>query len=104
MSEASTHGFATPEAFAEPVVIYTTRWCGYCMMALRLLRARDIQFAQVPVDGDRSARAWLVEHTGRTTVPQIFIGGAAIGGYDDLSALDERAELMALVAGAARAR
>jgi glutaredoxin 3 len=92
--------FAPPSAFTEPVVIYTTRWCGYCMMALRLLRARAFTFVQVPVDGNADARAWLVEHTGRTTVPQVFIGGRSVGGFDDIAELDERGELAGLVAAA----
>lgn len=95
---------AVPEDFTEPVVIYTTRWCGYCLMALRLLRARNIPFAQVPVDGDAAARRWLSERSGRTTVPQVFIRGASIGGYDELSELDDGgtsgSRLAALLAGA----
>lgn len=100
MSDDTDVEFAEPQAFTEPVVIYTTRWCGYCMMALRLLKARKIAFAHVPVDGNPRAREWLAEHTGRTTVPQIFIGGSPIGGYDDLSALDHDGELAGLVARA----
>lgn len=93
---------AAPDTFAEPVVIYTTRLCGYCMMALRLLRSRDIVHAQVPVDGDRDARRWLQQSTGRTTVPQVFIRGVSIGGYDELSALDRSGQLAARVAAASR--
>jgi glutaredoxin 3 len=89
-----------PETFAEPVVIYTTKWCGYCTMALVLLRAKGITFAQVPVDGNRAARAWLAERTGRRTVPQVFIGGQSVGGYDEISELDDDGELMGLVAAA----
>lgn len=93
-----------PETFAEPVVIYTTRWCGYCMMALVLLRAKGIVFAQVPVDGDPQARAWLAQRTGRRTVPQVFIGGRSVGGYDEISQLDDEGELMALVSAAREGR
>ena len=35
---------------------------------------------------------------GRTTVPQIFIGGRHIGGSDDLAALDRDGELDTLLA------
>lgn len=99
MSERIEPGCPAPEAFAEPVVIYTTRWCGYCIMALRLLRARNIAFAHVPVDGNAGARRWLKERSGRPTVPQVFIRGAAVGGHDELSALDRGGELLGLVAG-----
>lgn len=93
---------APPESFTEPVVIYTTRFCGYCMMALRLLRSRGIEHAQVPVDGDEEARRWLEQRTGRSTVPQVFIRGDSIGGYDDLSALDRSGQLAMRVAVAPR--
>jgi glutaredoxin 3 len=93
---------AAPETFSEPVVIYTTRYCGYCMMALRLLRGRGIEHAQVPVDGDAEARRWLERRTGRSTVPQVFIRGDSIGGYDDLSALDRSGQLATRIAVATR--
>lgn len=93
---------APPETFDEPVVIYTTRFCGYCMMALRLLQRRGIVHAQVPVDGDGDARRWLVQRTGRTTVPQVFIRNDSIGGYDELSALDRSGQLAMRIAAPPR--
>jgi glutaredoxin 3 len=75
------------------VTIYTTRVCSYCVAAKRLLSARGVPFQEVDVTGDDAKRAWLVEATGRRTVPQIFIGGEAIGGYDELAALDGSGEL-----------
>jgi glutaredoxin 3 len=75
------------------VTIYTTRVCPYCVAAKRLLSARGVPFTEVDVTGDDAKRAWLVEVTGRRTVPQIFIGGEAIGGYDDLAALDRSGQL-----------
>jgi glutaredoxin 3 len=47
------------------------------------------------VSRDDTTRAWLVETTGRRTVPQIFIGGESIGGYDELAALDQSGQLAA---------
>jgi glutaredoxin 3 len=35
----------------------------------------------------------MVERSGRTTVPQIWIGDRHIGGYDELSRLDASGEL-----------
>jgi glutaredoxin 3 len=70
------------------VTIYTTRVCPYCFAAKRLLQARGIAYDEIDVTADPGKRAWLVEATGRRTVPQVFIGTEAIGGYDDLSALD----------------
>jgi glutaredoxin 3 len=75
------------------VDVYTTRTCGYCFAAKRLLAARSIPYREVDVSSDDAKRAWLVEATGQRTVPQIFIGGESIGGYDELAALDKAGEL-----------
>jgi glutaredoxin 3 len=73
---------------ASDVVVYTTRNCGYCVVAKRLLAKRGVPFEEVDVTGDAAARTWLVETTRRRTVPQIFIDGEPIGGYEELAALD----------------
>ena len=83
---------------AAQVTIYTRQWCGYCAAAERLLRGKGIEFENIDCTGDRAKRKWLAEATGRTTVPQIFIDGRAIGGYDDMKALDRAGELDKLLA------
>ncbi len=75
------------------VRLYTTTFCGYCVRAKMLLRERGIAFEEIDVSGDHETRAWLVEQTGRRTVPQIFIGEEPIGGFDELRALDRSGEL-----------
>jgi len=81
-----------------PVIMYTTRICPYCVAAKALLQKRGIAFEEIDVTGDTQKRAWLVEATGRRTVPQIFIHGEAIGGYDDLAALDSTGDLAEMIA------
>jgi glutaredoxin 3 len=73
----------------KPVRIYTTTYCTFCRLAKELLRERGIPFEDLDVTDDDEARRWLVEATGRRTVPQIFIDGKPIGGYEELRALDE---------------
>ncbi|HLK39184.1 MAG TPA: glutaredoxin domain-containing protein [Polyangiaceae bacterium] len=73
---------------SSPVQVYTTRTCAYCFAAKRLLSKRGIAYDEVDVSGDRDARAWLVATTGRRTVPQIFVAGTSIGGYEELRDLD----------------
>lgn len=90
--------FRPPETSDADVVIYVTQYCGYCRMAERLLRRRDIPFDAIDVTGDRAGRSWLVEHTGRRTVPQIFIKGRSIGGYVELAAMDRSGELVEALA------
>lgn len=80
------------------VKIYTTRLCGYCMRAKMLLNSKRIQFEEIDVSGDPDTRRWLRERTGRTTVPQIFINGKSVGGYDDLAALERQGKLDPMLA------
>jgi glutaredoxin 3 len=84
------------------VTIYTRRWCGYCTAAERLLEDKGVAFENIDCTGDRAKRQWLAEVTGRTTVPQIFIDGRAIGGFDDMRALERSGELDRLLAGSAK--
>jgi glutaredoxin 3 len=88
---------------AAQVTIYTRQWCGYCSAAERLLRSKDVAFENIDCTGDPEKRQWLAEVTGRSTVPQIFIDGRAIGGYDDMRALDRSGELDKLLAGSSEA-
>jgi glutaredoxin 3 len=81
------------------VTVYTTRICSYCVMAKRLLHARGIDYREIDVTGDTAKRAWLVEKTGRRTVPQIFIAEESVGGYEELAALDRSGELSLKLTG-----
>jgi glutaredoxin 3 len=80
------------------VEIYTTPSCPFCVRAKRLLQARGIAYEEVDVAGDPELRADLVQRTGRRTVPQIFIDGEPIGGFEELAALDASTRLANLVA------
>jgi glutaredoxin 3 len=75
------------------VVLYTTRICPYCVAARRLFHQKGVAFREVDVSGDPEKRRWLVEVTGRRTIPQIFIDGRPYGGFTDVAALDRRGEL-----------
>jgi len=75
------------------IVIHGTRYCGYCRSAERLLQQRKIEFEYVDVSGNREARHALYRQTGRTSVPQIWIGERWIGGCEDLEELEDSGEL-----------
>ena len=81
------------------VQIYTTSYCAYCRRAKQLLSERQVPFEEIDCEGDEEKRRWLVEVTGQMTVPQIFIGGASIGGYSELSALDRSGKLKQMLDG-----
>lgn len=86
----------------QAVKMYTTLVCPYCQRAKMLLKQRGVEhIEEIRVDLDPAQRATMMEITGRRTVPQIFIGDTHVGGFDDLSALDQRGGLMPLLGGQA---
>jgi glutaredoxin 3 len=71
------------------IEIYTKDWCGFCARAKRLLRDKGVDFEEVDITlGGPRAEEMVARTGGRTSVPQIFIGGAHIGGCDDLIAIE----------------
>lgn len=76
------------------VTIYTTTYCGYCKKAKSILERLQIPYDEVNVEGDDDKRAWLVEATGQTTVPQIFFDQESIGGCSELQGLEKTGALM----------
>ena len=67
------------------VVVYTTHYCGYCTAAKRFLNTKNIDFEEIDVTRDDAMREKLVEMCGgMETVPQIFVDGKSMGGYDEL--------------------
>jgi len=81
------------------VRIYTTPYCPYCLAAKRLLKKKGVEFEEIDVTDPAKRRAMTEIANGRTTVPQIFIGEHHIGGFDDMSELDEQGRLDPLLAG-----
>lgn len=83
------------------VKIYTTKLCAYCIRAKALLTRKGVAYQEIDVSGNRELRLWLSDVTGRQTVPQIFINGESVGGYDDIAALDRQGRLDGMLARAA---
>jgi glutaredoxin 3 len=80
------------------VEVYTTTYCPYCVRAKNLLRNKGVAFAEIDVTDDDALREKMVEMAGgRRTVPEIFINGKIVGGYDELKALDDAGQLDALL-------
>jgi glutaredoxin 3 len=76
------------------ILLYTTQFCGYCRAAKNLLRAKGLDYEEVDVGFDPAKRTDMVERAGgRRTVPQIFIHGRHVGGYDELAALEREGKL-----------
>lgn len=66
------------------VVIYGRMSCGFCVMTTRWMQSRGIPYEFIVTSGNPALRAALAEVSGQPTVPQIFVGGVSIGGYQDL--------------------
>ena len=81
------------------IEIYTSRWCGYCSRAKRLLDSKNTTYTEIDVDSDPRQRVEMQRRSGRTSVPQIWIDNQHIGGCDELYALDARGKLDALLVG-----
>lgn len=81
------------------VEIYTTRFCGFCVAAKRLLDAKGARFDEIDVGAAPEKRAEMMQRSGGgRTVPQIFIGGRHIGGCDELYELERSGKLDGLLA------
>lgn len=79
--------------------MYSTRACPYCRLAERLLAKKGVTAEYVHVDDMPERRDEMTRLTGRTSVPQIFIGGTHIGGYNELAQLDLRGKLDSMLRG-----
>ena len=75
------------------VIMYSTRFCPYCMRARRLLKAKGVEYREISVGSDRDLWVEMEQRSGRNTVPQIFINNNPVGGYDDIARLDQLGEL-----------
>ncbi len=81
-----------------PVRMFTTQVCPYCIRAKQLLKQRGVDaIDEVRVDLNPAQRDAMIAQTGRRTVPQIFIGETWVGGCDDLIALDQKGGLLPLL-------
>ncbi|MDO8905410.1 glutaredoxin 3 [Hydrogenophaga sp.] len=80
------------------VTMYTSAYCPFCSRAKALLQRHGVaDLNEIFVDGQQALRAHMTEITGRTSVPQIFIGETHVGGCDDLHALDARGALVPML-------
>ena len=66
------------------VVVYTTNYCPYCAAAKKFLNSKKVDFEEIDVSQDDAMRDKLVQLSGQETVPQIFVDGKSIGGYEEL--------------------
>ncbi len=80
------------------ITIYTKPWCGYCWRAKRLLDAEGVEYRELDVIEDPRLEAEMIQRSGHTTAPQIFVDDVHIGDSDRLEQLEGDGELDAILA------
>jgi len=83
---------------AAPVTLYATSWCPYCERARKLLASKQVRYQEIDIEAAPEKRAEMQTRSGRSSVPQIFIGDHHVGGSDDLQALEAAGKLDSLLA------
>ena len=79
------------------IEIYTKSWCPYCHQAKELLDEKGLDYVEYDVTDDQALEQQMQTRTDRTSVPQIYIDGTHLGGFDDLSAADSDGQLSGFV-------
>jgi glutaredoxin 3 len=83
------------------VEIYTKAFCPYCARALALFDRKGVRYEEHDITMGGPQRAEMIQRAdGRTTVPQVFVGGTHVGGSDDLADAERTGELDRLLAAA----
>ncbi len=81
------------------VIMYCTEVCPYCVRAEQLLQRKGVHdIDKIRIDLHPEQRDAMIQKTGRRTVPQIYINGEHVGGYDDMAALDRAGGLDEMLA------
>ncbi len=75
------------------VIVYTRDYCAFCRHAKALLTFKGVAFEEINIENDESLQEEVRRKSGRWTVPQIFVDGIPLGGYQEIQALDIRGEL-----------
>ena len=78
--------------------MYLKTTCPYCTRARSLLSSKGVTTEEYNIDAGGPKRDEMIERSGRTTVPQIFIDGRHVGGCDDLFALERDGRLDTMLA------
>lgn len=79
------------------VEVYASRYCPFSVWARRLLNRKGVDYKVHDVDRDPLGRSEMRARGGRHTIPQIFIDGQAVGGYDRLARLEDLGQLDSLL-------
>ena len=71
------------------IVLYSKNLCGYCTMAKTWLNNKSIQYDEISIEEPEIRQKFMKDYPHLRQMPQIFIDGENIGGYQELIKLDE---------------
>ena len=76
------------------MIVYSKDYCPYCVAAKNLLAQKGASYTEIDVGVDQAQYKIMLERAApRRTVPQIFIGGVGVGGFDDMRKLESEGKL-----------
>ena len=75
------------------IQIYSTQQCTFCLSAKALLQTKDLAYEEIDVSSDLETLHEMIQRSGNRTVPQIFIDGESVGGYQELSEMNASGNL-----------
>jgi alkyl hydroperoxide reductase subunit F len=75
------------------IEVYSKEWCPYCAKAKSLLKSKNLEYQVIDITNDDIKEEEMIQRSERCTVPQIFIDGKSIGGYDDLANFNATGQL-----------
>ncbi len=75
------------------IEIYTRGWCLYSARTKALLQAKGLKYQEIDITGNWANEQEIMTRTGGCSVPQIFIDGLHVGGWDELAAIYVSGEL-----------
>ncbi|MCI0505521.1 MAG: glutaredoxin [Gammaproteobacteria bacterium] len=82
------------------VELYCTAVCPYCRLTRQFFKDRSVEYLEFHADADKVIWSEMEQRSQRATVPQIFINGYHVGGYEDLIEMDKSRQLDKLLYGA----
>ena len=80
------------------VILYTKDYCAFCRQAKALLQSKGVSFEEIDLSDNEALQETVWRLSGRRTVPQIFVDGKPLGGYQEIRALDATGELDKILA------
>ncbi len=90
-------GRARSQAATAKLQLYVVDGCTYCERAKELLVRYDVRFDEIFVEENKELQAWIVSHSGRKVLPQLFVRERHLGGFFELRRMSEQGSLEILL-------